>query len=1159
MVCNKKGQAAFEFLGTYGWALLAIAVVFSALFFFDVLNVDQSLPNRCELGEGVACPSASITKIDSDTLFVEMNLMNSNDEHIEIESIKIRLKGYDSYCTSSLVSATDGGLINENISSFGDDKDMRFVLANGVNCDLTSSGLDVGLGEKEQFDLILVYKKGQSTLPITSTGVMSAILIDNTTGAPSVCASSVNCVDDCGYEGYSANYGATCYTDTACSTLCTPPPPGSIVQSINLLYTGGAYTEYLISFYVTPSDLDMKTIFQPLINEGSLLLVQDDSGNQLHFSAGSWINDIGDMSYKEGYLVRVNASKQLLIMGTPVPSTYSLNLQAGVNYVGFPDKTVNALEAVLPMFKNNNLDYVQDITGNKVDWSAGSRSFSNAIGSMQKGKGYIVVADQAMVVDFPYSLNGRSYQALQLSGGQDYISLYVDSGESAMDLFLPLIAKGDILSIQDMDAGTTLEGPGWTDNIGATTSRTVYEINSSSFCLSGECLLVTMGSGDFGSWTYNYDAGINYIGIPLMSEMRALEGFTVPIAQNKFVSLSDGLIAMKKDVTGTSWVNSDISLFSGKGYIFESSSAGSFTLPHDLDCVADDSCGISYRSRSTGLTYQNSACTGNVCAMASDECVLEPGCEGVCGAPGYVDMGTGECHFTSTCKSPACSGQLFIQRVNLTAGENLVSFYVEPTSSDSNLLFQQLLDENALISVEDDSGIMEYTQDGWKYLPNPIQNGEGYNIIVNQDTQLIVEGNNYYEQPRTLDFDLEVNRFGIPKSTEEVTASLDPFRLFTDVVASGYFEKVESLSGEFSFTPDVGWTNTLGNIELGKGYLLYLKGSPVSLNIPRDGNCIISSGCCTGGICYTDVTEPDSCFTDVLCTNPYSAGCVQEDTCSGACSGTGYSDNGGLNCYTDISCGSECVPPCVWEAGYCSGLGGYSNDGGVTIFTDSSCTNPGCPMPVCEYVGSCCKGTGGYSYNGGVECFYDSGCSEPVCKYSQSVDLAPGTSLFSVYVDDPMPLVEILRPYLDSHQIITITTDDGKQIYFDSDLGEWIDNIGPATLLDGYLADTNSLVRITFSGPHFEIPTVAIFDAKPKANLFGVPLTMNPVTALELFTPLRDSKNLINVTSDTGRSLFYDSIFSQWVDNIGEMVPGEGYIVYVNNPDSLDMTEYINS
>ena len=51
----KKGQAAMEFLMTYGWALLVVLIAIAALAFFGVLNPSRFLPNSCSLAPGFSC------------------------------------------------------------------------------------------------------------------------------------------------------------------------------------------------------------------------------------------------------------------------------------------------------------------------------------------------------------------------------------------------------------------------------------------------------------------------------------------------------------------------------------------------------------------------------------------------------------------------------------------------------------------------------------------------------------------------------------------------------------------------------------------------------------------------------------------------------------------------------------------------------------------------------------------------------------------------------------------------------------------------------------------------------------------------------------------------------------------------------------------------
>ena len=58
---NRKGQAALEFLMTYGWAILVVLVAIGALAFFGVLSPDKFLPAKCTLQPGLACVDHKVT------------------------------------------------------------------------------------------------------------------------------------------------------------------------------------------------------------------------------------------------------------------------------------------------------------------------------------------------------------------------------------------------------------------------------------------------------------------------------------------------------------------------------------------------------------------------------------------------------------------------------------------------------------------------------------------------------------------------------------------------------------------------------------------------------------------------------------------------------------------------------------------------------------------------------------------------------------------------------------------------------------------------------------------------------------------------------------------------------------------------------------------
>ncbi|MFH1409705.1 MAG: hypothetical protein ABIH34_07375 [Nanoarchaeota archaeon] len=56
----KRGQAAMEFIMTYGFAMLGVAIVIGALSVFGVTNYDRFLPANCDFPLDVSCTDEPI-------------------------------------------------------------------------------------------------------------------------------------------------------------------------------------------------------------------------------------------------------------------------------------------------------------------------------------------------------------------------------------------------------------------------------------------------------------------------------------------------------------------------------------------------------------------------------------------------------------------------------------------------------------------------------------------------------------------------------------------------------------------------------------------------------------------------------------------------------------------------------------------------------------------------------------------------------------------------------------------------------------------------------------------------------------------------------------------------------------------------------------------
>jgi hypothetical protein len=54
----RKGQAAVEYLTTYGWALLALVIIIAVLFSSGVLSTNLALSEQCQFGTSMPCDFA---------------------------------------------------------------------------------------------------------------------------------------------------------------------------------------------------------------------------------------------------------------------------------------------------------------------------------------------------------------------------------------------------------------------------------------------------------------------------------------------------------------------------------------------------------------------------------------------------------------------------------------------------------------------------------------------------------------------------------------------------------------------------------------------------------------------------------------------------------------------------------------------------------------------------------------------------------------------------------------------------------------------------------------------------------------------------------------------------------------------------------------------
>jgi hypothetical protein len=149
----------------------------------------------------------------------------------------------------------------------------------------------------------------------------------------------------------------------------------------------------ILSLNVVPADKNLENIFQPIINEGSLKKVMDETGNAMENWGiyGGWQNGIGNMLSTEGYKVNVSTASVLRVKGTVLNYVYAIPLTKGWNIVSYPQTTAySGMAVVQQLMDRMTLVKVQDEAGNAIeDWGVYG-GWQNTIYDFLPGKGYKV-------------------------------------------------------------------------------------------------------------------------------------------------------------------------------------------------------------------------------------------------------------------------------------------------------------------------------------------------------------------------------------------------------------------------------------------------------------------------------------------------------------------------------------------------------------------------------------------------------------------------------------------------------------------------------------------------------------------------------------------------------------------------------------------------
>jgi len=227
---------------------------------------------------------------------------------------------------------------------------------------------------------------------------------------------------------------------------------GTSIQSISLNVGWN-----IISANVTPANLNMMAIFQPLIDAGKLKKVLDETGNTLEdFGVfGGWTNNIGNMDLDRGYKVNVTEPVVLDLEGTPVPLPEDISLNIGWNIIGYPsNQPKDAMTIFQPLIDAGKLKKVMDEAGSTLEDFGFFGGWTNNIGNLTPNKGYMVNMTSAGTLTIPASGTKLAVIPPEIHASSHFGKVYIGNGTDHATINLLNLAKsgfreGDEIGIFD--------------------------------------------------------------------------------------------------------------------------------------------------------------------------------------------------------------------------------------------------------------------------------------------------------------------------------------------------------------------------------------------------------------------------------------------------------------------------------------------------------------------------------------------------------------------------------------------------------------------------------------------------------------------------------------------------------------------------------------
>jgi hypothetical protein len=214
----------------------------------------------------------------------------------------------------------------------------------------------------------------------------------------------------------------------------------------------------IFSLYIEPDDIAMMSILAPLINEGSLIKVQNEAGAAIEPipGTGSWIDNIHNWANTEGYKIRVNSNTPINVTGIPIELPLTIGLTSGWNIISYPSSTSrNAMDALDGLVNSGNLLKVQNESGAAIEPIPGTGSWIDNIHNFLPGEGYKVrvLTDDELTFNNEGKMTAIQENITSIETATHFTPCWEGNGLDHMNIYLSIansdIQAGDEIGIFD--------------------------------------------------------------------------------------------------------------------------------------------------------------------------------------------------------------------------------------------------------------------------------------------------------------------------------------------------------------------------------------------------------------------------------------------------------------------------------------------------------------------------------------------------------------------------------------------------------------------------------------------------------------------------------------------------------------------------------------